>query len=221
VDYRFSSFSISFIFNLVNNSQKLDIDKNLLNQYNSYLYMIIGLTGKNAAGKGELAKHLQEKSFVYYSLSDALRDEATKQGLDHSRDVLIKLGTEMREKFGNGILAKRINEKITQIKGNFVVDSIRNPGEVEELRKNDGFILVGVDADAKTRFMRLMKRKRAGDSRTFEEFMEHEKKENNNEGSGQQLNKCIEMADKIINSNGTIEEANKNLDSYIDTLKMQ
>ncbi|MCH8003723.1 MAG: AAA family ATPase [Nanoarchaeota archaeon] len=183
--------------------------------------MIIGLTGKNAAGKGELANHLKSKGFVYLSLSDALRGEATKQGLDHSRDTLIRLGTEMREKFGNGILAKRINEKIKQNKGNFVVDSIRNPGEVEELRKNDGFILIGVHTDAKIRFERLMKRKRVGDSRTFEEFMEHEKRENNNGGSGQQLDKCLEMADKIIDSNDTIEEANNDLDSYMDSLKEQ
>ena len=180
--------------------------------------MIIGLTGKNAAGKGEIADHLKSKGFVYFSLSDALRDEATKQSFDHSRDTLIRLGTEMREKHGNDILAKRINEKIKQNKGNFVVDSIRNPGEVEELRKNDGFILIGVHADAKIRFERLMKRGRAGDSRTFEEFMEHEKKENNNEGAGQQLDKCLEMIDKTIDSNGTIEEANKNLDLYMDLL---
>ena len=180
--------------------------------------MIIGLTGKNAAGKGELADHLKSKGFVYFSLSDALRDEATKQGLDHSRDTLIKLGTDLRKKFGNGILAERINEKIRLNKGNFVVDSIRNPGEIEELRKNDGFILIGVHTDAKIRFERLMKRGRAGDSRTFEEFMEHEKKENNNEGAGQQLDKCIEIADKIINSNGTIEEANKDIDLYMDSL---
>ena len=180
--------------------------------------MIIGLTGKNAAGKGEIADHLKSKGFVYFSLSDALRDEATKQSLDHSRDTLIRLGTEMREKHGNDILAKRINEKIKQNKGNFVVDSIRNPGEVEDLRKNDSFILIGVHADAKMRFERLMKRGRAGDSRTFEEFMEHEKKENNNEGAGQQLDKCLEMVDKTIDSNGTIEEANKNLDLYMDSL---
>ena len=180
--------------------------------------MIIGLTGKNAAGKGEIADHLKSKGFVYFSLSDALRDEATKQSLDHSRDTLIRLGTEMREKHGNDILAKRINEKIKQNKGNFVVDSIRNPGEVEDLRKNDSFILIGVHADAKMRFERLMKRGRAGDSRTFEEFMEHEKKENNNEGAGQQLDKCLEMADKTIDSNGTIEEANKDIDLYMDSL---
>ena len=184
--------------------------------------MIIGLTGKNAAGKGELAEHLKSKGFVYFSLSDALRDEATKQGLDHSRDVLIKFGTEMREKHGNGILAKKINEKINQLKNkDIVVDSIRNPGEIEELRNNDGFILIGVHTDSKIRFERLLRRGRAGDSKTLEEFEEHEKKENNDEGSGQQLDRCMELVDKIINSNGTIEEANEDLDSYLDLLENQ
>lgn len=187
--------------------------------------MIIGLTGKNAAGKGELAKHLQGKGFVYFSLSDVLRDEAARQRLDHSRETLIRLGTEMREKFGNGILAKRINEEISRLKtkdkNNFVVDSIRNPGEIEELRKNDGFILIAVHTDEKIRFERLLKRGRVGDAQTFEEFAEHEKKENNNKGAGQQLDKCIEVADKTINSNGTIEEANKDLDLYLDSLKNQ
>ncbi len=185
--------------------------------------MIIGLTGKNAAGKGEIAKHLQGKGFIYFSLSDALRDEAIRLGLDHSRKTLIKLGTEMREKFGNGILAKRINGKIgklkNQNKNNIVVDSIRNLGEIKELRKNKDFILVAVHTDAKIRFQRLLRRGRVGDAQTFEEFLEHEKKENNNEGAGQQLDKCIEMADKVINSNGTIEEANKDIDKYIDLLR--
>lgn len=185
--------------------------------------MIIGLTGKNAAGKGEIAKHLQGKGFSYFSLSDALRDEATKKGLDHSRDSLIKLGTEMREKHGNSVLAKRINEKISLLKKegkkDFVIDSIRNPGEIEELRKNKGFILIAVDTDAKIRFQRLLKRDRAGDAKTLAEFLEHENRENNNEGAGQQLDRCMELADKAIGSNGTPEEANDDLDSYLDSLQ--
>jgi dephospho-CoA kinase len=95
------------------------------------------------------------------------------------------------------------------------VDSIRNPGEIEELRKNDGFIFIGVDTDEKIRYKRILKRARTGDAQTFEEFAEHEKKENNNESAGQQLDRCMEMADKIIKSNGTIEEANKDLDLYL------
>lgn len=185
--------------------------------------MIIGLTGKNAAGKGEIAKHLQSKGFMYFSLSDALREEATRRNISHSRDNLINLGNELRKKFGNGVLAKRINEKIKEAKSrgkrDFVIDSIRNPGEIGELRKNEGFLLVGVVTDEKIRFQRLLKRGRIGDATTFEDFKRQEKLENNNEASGQQLDKCLEMADKHISSNGTIEEANKDFDKWMETLK--
>jgi len=180
-------------------------------------FMIIGLTGKNAAGKGELAKHIQSKGFAYFSLSDALREEATKRGLDHSRDTMINLGNELRKKFGNSILAKRINEKIKKenAANNFIIDSIRNPGEIKELRKNEGFLLVGVVTDENIRFRRLLKRGRLGDATTFEEFRKQENRENNNESSGQQLDRCLELADKKISSNGTIEEANREFDGWM------
>ena len=61
-----------------------------------------------------------------------------------------------------------MNEKIREekAKGNkdFVIDSIRNPGEIQELRKNEGFLLVGVVTDEKIRFQRLLNRGRVGDA---------------------------------------------------------
>ena len=71
--------------------------------------MIIGLCGKNASGKGEAANYLITKRFVYYSLSDIIREEATKRGLQHSRENMITLGNELREKSGPSCLAKLIN----------------------------------------------------------------------------------------------------------------
>src|SRR3989344_3159820 len=76
--------------------------------------MIIGLTGKNASGKGKAANYLKAKGFVYYSLSDELREEATKKKLEHSRDNLISLGNELRKKYGPNYLAQQINNKIKQ-----------------------------------------------------------------------------------------------------------
>ena len=100
--------------------------------------MIIGLTGKNASGKGEVADYLQKKGFIYYSLSDELREEATKRNLEHTRNNLINLGNELRQQHGPQYLAELINNKIKNNK-DFVIDSIRNPFEAEELMKNRNF----------------------------------------------------------------------------------
>ena len=58
--------------------------------------MYIGLTGYLATGKGVVADILKEKEFSYASLSDVVREEATAQGLEHTRENLIKVGNELK-----------------------------------------------------------------------------------------------------------------------------
>src|SRR5262245_18800327 len=96
--------------------------------------MLIGLTAPNVAGKGQSAKYLQTKSFYYYSLSDAIRDEVRTRKLEVSRESLIQVGNELRQRFGPSILADRIVE-LTLPDRNYIIDSIRNPAEVAALRK--------------------------------------------------------------------------------------
>src|SRR5437667_178709 len=59
-----------------------------------YLTMIIGLTGKNAAGKGAVATFLRDRSFYYYSLSDVIREELERRKIPITRDSLIATGNE-------------------------------------------------------------------------------------------------------------------------------
>ncbi len=70
--------------------------------------MIIGLTGKNGAGKTEVSNYLKSRGFEYFSLSDEIRNEIRVRGLQMARDTLIEVGNELREKFGPGVLAERI-----------------------------------------------------------------------------------------------------------------
>jgi dephospho-CoA kinase len=181
--------------------------------------MIIGLTGKNAAGKGETAKHLQTHGFHYFSLSDELRLEATHRGIGHSREELVKLGTELRSKHGTSYLASKINEKINALKQKdvqkFVVDSIRNRGEIEELEKNDDFDLIAIEADARIRFERMKKRSRYGDASSFDEFLKQEERENSRTGAGQQLEVCIERSAHTILNNGTLDDLHKKMDAIL------
>lgn len=185
--------------------------------------MIIGLTGKNASGKGEIANYLKAKGFAYCSLSDELREEATKKGLSHERETLISLGNILRKQNGPEYLAKKINEKIKNEmrknkSANFVVDSIRSPYESKELLKNRDFLLLGIDAPANIRFERLLKRGRAGDSKTPEEFRKHEKQENTSNKNAQQLDETFKLAGKIIKNDGSLEELHKKIDELLDEL---
>ncbi len=103
----------------------------------------MGLTGPNASGKGEVASFLAASGFDVHSLSDAVREEATRRGLDHSRDHLIRVGVDLRSEHGPGALALSV---LPRLKWRAVVDSIRNPGEVEVLRRLPHFLLLGIDA---------------------------------------------------------------------------
>src|ERR1700749_1655324 len=95
--------------------------------------MIIGLTGKNASGKGEVAKFLQERGFQFSSLSDVLREELKNRHLTPTRDHLTHVGNELRSKYGAGVLAERILRTLAESQ-NYVVDSFRNPAELEAFR---------------------------------------------------------------------------------------
>ena len=55
--------------------------------------IVLGLTGKNASGKGTVAEVLKEHGFVYHSLSDSLRDELNLLGKKETRENLIEIGT--------------------------------------------------------------------------------------------------------------------------------
>jgi len=177
--------------------------------------MIIGITGKNASGKGEVANYLKSKGFIYYSLSDVLREEATKLGLEHSRDNLIKLGNKLREKFGPEHLAKKINEKINNNGTNYVVDSIRSPYEAKELMKNKDFILVGIDAPIELRFTRLRERNRIGDAKTVEELKQQEDRENLKTDTNQQLDETFKLSKKIIINDSSLDDLHKKVDDLI------
>lgn len=157
--------------------------------------LIIGLTGKYAAGKGEVANFLKTKSFTIYSLSDVLRKEARKLGIGETRAELIKLGKYMRKQYGPGILAEILKP---QLKKNSVVDSIRHPEEIKILRKLGRFFLIGVDAPVQLRFKRAQERNRPGDPKTLKEFTKKEKSEDRKSNTSQQLTRSLEMADYLV-----------------------
>jgi len=180
--------------------------------------LIIGLTGTNGAGKGTIAETLKQKGFVYTSLSDILREELQARGQDENRDNLIALGNELREKEGPGTLAIRTLKKIESSGGNFIVDSIRNPIEIEELKKNKSFILIAVDAPIELRYERVKSRNRASDFVSFEKFKEQEESELKGGKNSQQLVNCMAMADHKLTNEDTMGDLKKKVDDLLKVI---
>jgi len=180
--------------------------------------MIIGLTGKNGAGKTAVCDYLRARGFEYASLSDAIRVEIRRRGEEVTREKLIEMGIEMREKGGAGILAKRVLASL-ESEHNYVIDSIRNPAEVEVLRRRPDFSLFVIDALEKTRFERSLIRARENTAATFEQFMAEEERELRSENpAAQQLVATMALANKVIENNGTIETLHYKLNAILPTL---
>ena len=149
-----------------------------------------------------MAACLVNKGFIYHSLSDVLREDLERRGLPPTRENLIAIGNELRGTGGAGVLAERI---LPRLGARDVVDSIRNPAEVEVLRRLPGFILIGVDAPLELRFSRAVSRGRPGDGPTLEEFRSKEARENSPDPSRQQLARTFALADRTLSNDATLE----------------
>jgi dephospho-CoA kinase len=185
------------------------------------LFVIIGVVGSIASGKGTVAKEFEKKGFVKLVFSDYLREELTRRGVEITRSNLQDLANDLREKHGSDFLAQRLIEKIEPGK-NYVLDGVRNPEEIKALRGKGETIIIAVKAPLNTRLQWIMMRGKENDPHTIEEILAIEAKDN---GLGQpehglHVSKCLEMADFTIQNDKTREHLKKNIDKLLKKLKI-
>jgi len=187
--------------------------------------LTIGLTGTIASGKEAVASLLGEAGYAYFSLSDRVREEATRQGLQTpSRADLQRIGNEIRHSEGPAAWAKRTLEKIESARvGKAVVDGFRNPHEVAYFRQCAQFYLVAVDAPSAVRFKRFLERQRPGDPRTLAEFLEVDARDRGvgEPEEGQQVGACLQLAQFTLWNDGTLEELRGKLGAVLAQIQPQ
>ena len=179
--------------------------------------LAFGVTGPNASGKGEVCHFLAEIGFDVHSLSDVIRDEATRRGLPPEREHLIRLGNEIRATGGAGALAQGILPRLGR---RCVIDSIRNPAEVEVLRELPRFVLIGVQAPVELRFERSRGRARPGDPGSLDAFQGREEQENSADPVAQQLNATFAMADYVVENSGGLQDLHARIRAILDQLEI-
>ena len=188
----------------------------------------VGVTGLPGAGKGAfvdlLRPLLTEQGIAtrYYSLSDELRAEARRRGLAVERPILRSIANELRLEHGGGVLAllvsRKLRDELRQLPKieNLVVivDAIRNPEEVQVLRRElePRFTLVGVEAPLEVLVNRIASRARFDEPDEFVRQREAARKMILGESGkdepahGHNIAECVAEADWRVDNSGSLQD---------------
>lgn len=182
--------------------------------------IVIGLTGSIGSGCSKIATHIESKNgFKRFSLSDILRRLAEADGkgpygktlTPEQRKELQDYGDHLRETKDHAYLAQQCFREfkplLSEDAQEFVIDSIRNPAEVEFFRAVfQNFFLVAVYASRDVRWFRLSK-DFGGNETAFGERDERDK------GDalikyGQNVQICVDQADYLITNESNCKYPN-------------
>jgi dephospho-CoA kinase len=170
--------------------------------------IVIGITGTLGAGKGTVVDYLvKEGNFKHYSVRGFLTKEIEDRNMPLNRDSMVLVANELRKNNSPSYIVDCLLKRAKHSDSNIIIESIRTPGEIESLReKSSNFYVIAVDADQKTRFNRIKKRKSETDYIDYQTFIENEKREmTSDDPNHQNLKKCGEMADYMLTNDDSIE----------------
>ncbi len=181
--------------------------------------IIFGLTGAFGSGCSFLAEYFFVNQFGYrkYSLSDELKEKyKSEKGEDYkSRSDLQKFGNEIRSTditaLAKAVLVKiQADDLAEEAKAGqdgkdyrpapIIIDSIRNPAEIEYFRANcPSFVLFAIFADYDTRWDRV--KGEYNESKDAFDRDEAKDQGSNEPLYGQKITSCFFQADVVISNN--------------------
>jgi dephospho-CoA kinase len=175
------------------------------------------------AGKSTVANMLKEKKFHVIIMGDIIREKAVENKIEMNDENLGKLMRNLRQEYGNGIVAKLILQKIKELdedKNFIVIDGIRSYEEFKILNDVDFVKLLAIHASSKTRFKHIKLRDRSDSPSTYEQFLQRDKRE-----IEVGISEAIALADEIISNNElSIKEFQSNVErtitKWIDEFKI-
>ena len=178
--------------------------------------MIIGLTGSFGAGKGWVADYLvSSRGFAHFSARTFIIAEITKRGMPIDRDSMIVVANDLRKSHGPTYIFEQLVGMAKEHGGDCVVESIRAVAEAKYLKEQGGVVL-GIDADPMIRFERIQRRGNETDNVTFDEWRDQEIRESNpDDPTKQDIFGALKESDEIINNDGDEEALRQAVDAFV------
>ncbi|MEM0239896.1 MAG: AAA family ATPase [Candidatus Nezhaarchaeales archaeon] len=163
---------------------------------------LICLTGMPGAGKTVVAEVARSMGLKVYSMGDIVREEVLKEKKSLSWEDIKRVMFELREREGPRAVAKRVLRYMMNEDWNVaVIEGVRSLDEIEEFKSVGEVIILAIHSSPIDRYMRLKRRAREGDPKSFEEMKERDLKE-----LSLGLGNVIALADYMIVNDGSLEE---------------
>ncbi len=184
---------------------------------------IIGISGTNGAGKDTVGHMLADKhGYLFVSITDILRREAERRGLEVNRENLRSISAEWRRESGLGVLVDKAVAEYEAAKDKYqgvAIASLRNPGEADRVHELGGTVL-WVDANTRIRYARVQKAlakrgRKDEDNKTLEEFKAEEAAEMNQSGDSATL----DMTAVKSRSDATVINNDKSQDEFLKSIE--
>ena len=169
--------------------------------------LIVCIVGMPGSGKSVVVKAAKDIGIPVYNMGDVVREETLKRYGKITPEFMRLTSINLRKEHGSTIIAERTIERIKKDgldKCIIVVDGVRSLDEINVFKKYGDVVIIAIHASPKTRFERLLKRKRPGDPDNWEEFYKRDKVE-----LEFGIGSVIALADHMIVNEGPIEEAYK------------
>ncbi len=178
------------------------------------MLVILGMPG---AGKSLASGEAKKRSIPVFVSGDIVRDEARRRKLKFTRKNLGALMLKMREEEGMGAVAKRLIPIIEKTSTPYVVyEGARSVEEIEELKQKYQVITITIHASSRTRFQRLLRRRRSDRPRGWADFVERDYRELK-VGAG----KLIALSDRMVENEDTKDELRRRMRRLLKSLLKQ